>query len=128
NIRIPKMMNLIFEVRDLKEASPATVSRNGMVYLEPQHVGYMTIVDTWNLTYKAKLRHSFEESAAVKQKTTIEQYLKHFDRLCDNMKIHISSLIDIIRSSCLEKIPTVNINLVQSCINLLTCFINTKFV
>jgi dynein heavy chain len=128
NIRIPKMMNLIFEVRDLKEASPATVSRNGMVYLEPQHVGHMTIIDTWSQTYKAKLRQFFEDDGSIKQKTSVDQYMRCFDKLCDNMRVYISNLIDVIRSSCIEKIPSVNINLVQSCINLLTCFINPEVV
>lgn len=35
-IKLTDTMTMMFEVEDLKEASPATVSRCGMVYLEPK--------------------------------------------------------------------------------------------
>lgn len=46
-IKLTESMTMMFEVADLAVASPATVSRCGMVYLEPSILGLSPFVECW---------------------------------------------------------------------------------
>ena len=46
-IKLTPQMTIMFEVEDLSEASPATVSRCGMVYVSPEKLGWQCLKEPW---------------------------------------------------------------------------------
>lgn len=46
-IKLKPTMTIMFEVEDLSYASPATISRCGMVLLEPQQLGFTPLIQTY---------------------------------------------------------------------------------
>jgi len=44
---MPAQVSLLFEVEDLSQASPATVSRAGMIYLNVEDLGWKPYITSW---------------------------------------------------------------------------------
>ncbi|CAF0752073.1 unnamed protein product [Brachionus calyciflorus] len=53
-IKFTPHMHMVFEVQDLAVASPATVSRCGMVYIDSNELGWMPYVKTWMKKFNEK--------------------------------------------------------------------------
>jgi dynein heavy chain len=46
-IKLTPYVRMVFEVQDLAQASPATVSRCGMVYIDPDEIKWLPYIQSW---------------------------------------------------------------------------------
>jgi len=94
-INFTDRMMMLFEVEDLAVASPATVSRCGMVYMEPnQNMRYL--FDSWILLMHPALQEMLKNTLST---------------LYDN---HFVPALKYLRERMKEPIPTTNSNIIQS--------------
>ncbi|XP_068440309.1 dynein axonemal heavy chain 2 [Clinocottus analis] len=91
-ISLPEQVSLLFEVENLAMASPATVSRCGMVYNDYTDLGWKPFVHSW-LDKRAK-------AEVIHLKRLFEKY--------------IVSTLNFKRSNCKERIPITELNGVTS--------------
>nr|8GLV_Kg Chain Kg, DHC_N2 domain-containing protein [Chlamydomonas reinhardtii] len=105
-IAMQGLMNMIFEVQDLAVASPATVSRCGMVYVQPALLGWRPVMLSWLNTLPAAF------GPALRQQLT-----NLFDWLVPPM---LRVALKLVRSPQ----PMQDINLVASLMRLLECHLD----
>ncbi|XP_073981598.1 dynein axonemal heavy chain 7-like isoform X2 [Rhodnius prolixus] len=105
-IQLAPTTNLIFEPMDLKVASPATVSRCGMIYMEPTSLGWECLVISWLNTLP---------QALAPQRQVIEQL---FMRFCQAL------LYFLRRCSVKEIFPSSDSNIIRCTMNLFDCFLD----
>lgn len=101
-LMLSNLMTMMFEVEDLMEASPATVSRCGMVYMEPESMGKKHFIDSYLMTVPD----------IVKQK---KSFVSGFMRLLDS---YMYPMLKFIRDNCNECIETPDNNLINSFIKI----------
>jgi len=94
-IKLKWEMKCLFEVNDLAVASPATVSRIGVVYLTPTDLGWIPYVHTW-------VQKDLPQGCP-------EWVKAHFIRL---FEVTFTKGLAYQRKSCKEPVETVDIQLV----------------
>ncbi|XP_050309816.1 dynein axonemal heavy chain 7 [Anthonomus grandis grandis] len=107
-IQLSNSTNLIFEPMDLDVASPATVSRCGMIYMEPKSLGWKPLLSSWLNTLPAFINNDFYKS----------MIFNLFVRFC-------KPLIWLLRKGGVKEIAiTSDHNLVKATMNLFDCFMD----
>ncbi|XP_032996859.1 dynein heavy chain 12, axonemal [Lacerta agilis] len=101
-IQMSPQMSLIFEAMDLSQASPATVSRCGMIYLEPLQLGWLPLVTSWLSTLPEPLDQ--------------KEYQELFEDLFNWI---VPPALRMRQKQCKELVPTSNSNNVVSLIRLM---------
>ncbi|CAG9819075.1 unnamed protein product [Phaedon cochleariae] len=107
-ITMPEQVSLLFEVGDLAVASPATVSRCGMVYNDYKDWGWLPYVTSW-VNNKKKLG---------------EKFTKKMMYLFTN---YLSPILEFKRLNCEETVVCAELNLVISLCKLLDIYETKEF-
>ncbi|KAK9408021.1 dynein heavy chain 6 axonemal [Crotalus adamanteus] len=124
-IKLTPSIHMMFEVEDLRVASPATVSRCGMVYIDPEELKWMPYVKTWMAGLEEKLNEETRTYLFELFSRYIEDGLKYVHKKCSQAisQVDISKVVALcclLESLLLGKAGP-SMNLEQSRLNSLVC-------
>ena len=130
-IKLRNEMRMLFEVNDLAVASPATVSRCGMVYMTVEELGWRPYVVSWldSFIEKSLLKETMNimDQEGNSQADCIEFVDKELKKcllgLFDEI---VNDLLKLVRGFH-EPIATTDLQLVTGLCNLLECFLSKNF-
>eukprot|EP00756_Hemistasia_phaeocysticola_P022945 Hpha_TRINITY_DN15865_c4_g10::TRINITY_DN15865_c4_g10_i1::g.188383::m.188383/K10408/DNAH; dynein heavy chain, axonemal len=108
-IKVPDTVSIMFEVQDLRVASPATVSRCGMVFMEPFYLD-----GGWR-----PLAVSFSQNVVKQGKLPRWRH----ERLVECLEAVVPSTLEFFRTQCSEYIFTIDAQLVVSLCKLLEAYV-----
>uniref|UniRef100_A0A8C5LU47 Dynein axonemal heavy chain 6 n=1 Tax=Leptobrachium leishanense TaxID=445787 RepID=A0A8C5LU47_9ANUR len=81
-IKFTPQIHMVFEVQDLKVASPATVSRCGMVFIDAEELKWMPYVQTWIASISNKLSTETKKYILDLFERHVEDGLRFVTRKC----------------------------------------------
>lgn len=108
-ITLTSRMTMMFEVEDLSVASPATVSRCGMVYIEPQSLTLDPLVKSWINSVPPRIRET---------KSIIDKLHNLFSKYLDDTMYYM-------RKYLFEPVKTVDNNVCQSIFRIIDCYFSS---
>ncbi|ETO04869.1 hypothetical protein RFI_32529 [Reticulomyxa filosa] len=109
-ISLPEETFLIFETQDLAMASPSTVSRLGIIYLENNNSAWKLYLESW-------------KQSASNQQMLGPAGVEYLQQLFDT---HVNPLLQFKKQNCREISAISDFNAVQSLCQMLSCVLTTE--
>ncbi|XP_073386148.1 dynein-1-alpha heavy chain, flagellar inner arm I1 complex isoform X3 [Physcomitrium patens] len=116
-IRVQNHCKLLFEVSDLQYASPATVSRCGMVFVDSKNLGYQPYIWRWC--------NSREKERPVETEQIRELFQKYVPACIDFVLEGL--VMGELTKPLMQTIPLTNLNMVRQLCNMLEAILCDKF-
>ena len=125
-VKLRPEMRMLFEVQDLAAASPATVSRCGMVYMTPSELGWRPYKSQWMNKFlrqmgKKKEQRENEEAATEAGPLFGEAVIQELDDLFELYVDEALSKLELHQER--QALQCVNIQLIINLCSFLECFI-----
>jgi len=109
-IKLPDTVRMMFEVMDLSVASPATTSRAGMVFMNPEELGWLPVCLSW-------LYRDLHGQGMISQ-----EGMEFLESL---IRDYVPKGLNFVRRECKYMVQTVEVNLTQSLCDLFKALIKS---
>nr|XP_024216642.1 dynein heavy chain 7, axonemal-like [Halyomorpha halys] len=118
-IKITDSVSIIFECFDLLQASPAVISRCGVIYVDPDSIGWISIIKSWNNTIPQKWVEDKPDRFITLLKWLIPPCLNFIKKQCHKLAgagdIHsVSSVCQLIEIMLLEAVNGQDLKYISS--------------
>ncbi|XP_063775070.1 dynein axonemal heavy chain 14 isoform X3 [Pseudophryne corroboree] len=94
-IRLPQGMRMIFEVDSLSQASPATVSRCAMVYMDPVDLGWKPFLSSWVSKISTKVPLTGVQCLNTLIATSVDEGIKFIHRHKSHLPFPVQDLVPV---------------------------------
>ncbi|KAJ3324532.1 Dynein heavy chain 1, axonemal, partial [Blyttiomyces sp. JEL0837] len=113
-IKMSNPQTIMFEVENLAFASPATVSRCGMIYMEPGALGVAPLIKSW---------------LTIREQTLPGQLVSVFRSTINPLfDYYLEPALRFLRTSLKEAVPTTDGNITQSLMRILTSLMSSFMI